>query len=1033
MAGLDNLVSTNIRDFHAKFSTSPAEHIEIPSTQKLTSTDKFDKTLEYLTSIQKYSGLAAPSMLANIGGVDAALSLYANVAQKTKGTPHILFIDRNPSHIDNLLFRMITAVLNPGSRREYIADIFGVTDPEQRKSINPDSISLDDKVIKAYDVSKHYEMLKAKAKEKFAESPKLLEEYLESIYRITNHLGANSNYRQFVTGLRANIDANPKTHYLASDGLYRSVSGVIKNGSTYAHVMWGDITLPDGEAAIRKVIKKYGLSKGGTLPFDIAFIPDLKNSMDSLVPFLRKNVGDVIYTRKDVKKNERFLDTEDASQLVISTKKAKEIEGYKEEKLKRVKIGEKVRVSKAEAREGIPPVLFLSKLDIGSKYCDEKTLEYITEKAIGAGVELALVNGAVYGPFFFWENKRRALIDPEYPTLDAQLRRYAEWRQGFKKVVHIMNDNDSKIIEDLNALFVNEYMRRTEGKLNIGTSVGWQREYRNSRWDDAKRIIRDCVYPFLLYLGEDAAGLYTEDNYRSPIFELVSGFQRLEEGGNLKPAEKKVLQGNRKKRKAFEAVMNHGNDKFEVVHEFSKMFDEKKNLGIRYSGGWTFSKITEYTDPISVPKQNVLRSQNGHLKDVLKEQIIADGRAAMLYFNATDGERVTLLVPGMADDRRYFTNEFAPIRQVLQDPTHKRASQQNKTLNVPGGVVISGDIKKNMTIEPYIPFIIERMEKVQKTGTPYEETVIPIIHDVQTGSITERVDMFMKFLDYAIHERKGKGILSVGDLLQGRNYREMPNENHWLSTVSISVQQDNVNEMIRPFVPYIKFFKMVDGNHEWNSDRLATGVNYHANMRAMFREYNRHVPEEKQIDFEHFEFIENSKGEIVKAPFGSHKEQDVNILFSHMYSQKGSGKGSSRNPVTHLASWLDTIGSIADPFNILLGAHYHQVEMMGTNGRLAAILGSNAGESGFEMARGYASVPMNGLLIFKPDGSIVVEIVSEQFFKNYKPKNPEIVAAGGVDAYLKNAFQQAVYPLHDGIRQGYELQPFYKRELKISE
>ena len=107
--------------------------------------------------------------------------------------------------------------------------------------------------------------------------------------------------------------------------------------------------------------------------------------------------------------------------------------------------------------------------------------------------------------------------------------------------------------------------------------------------------------------------------------------------------------------------------------------------------------------------------------------------------------------------------------------------------------------------------------------------------------------------------------------------------------------------------------------------------------------------------------------------------------------------------------------------------------MMGTNGRLAAILGSNAGESGFEMARGYASVPMNGLLIFKPDGSIVVEIVSEQFFKNYKPKNPEIVAAGGVDAYLKNAFQQAVYPLHDGIRQGYELQPFYKRELKISE
>ncbi|MEK6916428.1 MAG: hypothetical protein AABW92_01675, partial [Nanoarchaeota archaeon] len=643
MGGLDELVSTHLSSFKREFSTRHVNPDTAIKTQKLFSTDIFDKTVEYMASARKYEGLKAPSILANIGGADAALSLYANINQSTRGKPHILFIDRNYSHIDNLVFRLFTAILNSGSRQNYVLDLFGVEKSEVPAGILGNGFNVEDLekflLLKKYDSDKHYNMLEEKATNKLSENSffdtKLFEEYMHSLNTITSYLSDNSNYKNFVSGLIKNIKQNPKTHYLTNDSLYRTIGNMIREGKFNCHIIHGDVTLPDGEASIRKVVEKYNLTGDGTLPFDIAFIPDLKNSMDSLVPFLRKNAGDIIYGKLDPLTNKRYLDTEDAGNLAISASQAPEMEKYKEGKRNRVKLGKTIALSPAEKRKGIPPTLLLSNLDIGSKYCDENFLESMAEIAQGIGAERILINGAIYGPFFFWENKRRALLDPEYPSLDAQLRRYAEWRQPLKNVVHVMNDNDDKILDDLNALYVNEYMRRQEGKLNIGTSVGWQREYRNSRWDNAKRVIKEYVYPFLLYLGEDAAGLYSEETFTSPIFELVSGFQRLEEGGNLRTEERALLQSNKKRRDAFDATIHGGNEKFKVVHEYSEFFDGDNNLGIRYTGGFTFSKVTEYSNPIAVPKQMVLRSQNGLLEKVLPEQVVADGRAAMFYFGVT--------------------------------------------------------------------------------------------------------------------------------------------------------------------------------------------------------------------------------------------------------------------------------------------------------------------------------------------------------------------------------------------------------------
>jgi hypothetical protein len=225
----------------------------------------------------------------------------------------------------------------------------------------------------------------------------------------------------------------------------------------------------------------------------------------------------------------------------------------------------------------------------------------------------------------------------------------------------------------------------------------------------------------------------------------------------------------------------------------------------------------------------------------------------------------------------------------------------------------------------------------------------------------------------------------------------------------------------------VKFITAVPGNHEENTDKLAFGHDFLSRLEGTLVEYNRNNPDNaKLLDFPEFVLLKN--GDLARAPFSHITLNNYEIITAHKYAEHGSGKGSSERPSSHITSWLRNMGEIAKPFDIALGAHYHIIDIVQQDGKLAAILGGFAGESGYEIRRQYGAAggPAASILHFRSDGGIGIEILAENGLKQLPITHPEISRIG-VDRFITNAFTQYAGVLG---REVPAIQKIYRREIQ---
>ncbi|MBN2367632.1 hypothetical protein JXC34_01335 [Candidatus Woesearchaeota archaeon] len=1014
---LEKLISENIgRFFGVRSILTKSSQDKI----KLFSSDIYEDLINHFQ--QTHYHKKQPFILANTGGSDAVLSLYANIAMSTNSKPNMLVVDRKTGNLSNFNFRYLLAALNPGSRVNYILDLFGVDRSElEGYDLNSPSFSMHDieafLYAREYDPRDHLERLMEKAEERISLDQEVLSLFEGAARQITEYLGKKNNYTLFVKGLADNIWANPKTHYLTDDNLYRAIVSSMNLGNKrspkpyfFVHSLRADISEAKGLDHLRDLLKYYGLSSNGIIPINLAFVPGLMKRMDNIIPFLEDNASEAIFAQRDVKTGARFLVSKDTTDIVPSAKSVPGLSKYKQQ------AKERNPFEYFFPDDGnLKRTMFLSNLNIGYSYSDEKSLQDYIQIANETSVDKVIIGGAIYGPYFYRENARRMLMDPEFETLDAQLREFKKVREQFKgDVVYIMGENDLKICEDLFSLYIMELQRRETGQPRVSLTVAQQRSEMNSRYDDAKDIIDRFLYPYLIRIGKDSTRFFDEDCLDSRIVELVTAFTRIRDGKPLREQDRVLLD--------MDALEDSEN--FQIWFDYSGQIQD---MDVRVTGNTMYSDVTQYKNPTTALEDIVKMAQNGTIADVLPEDLLVDTRQASQMFKIM-GDKAILFVPDMTDDRRYFDKDFSIPKHKREkaDRVHKRVTIANY-VNLPGAWVQAGDFMERMIVEPYWPRMIEIMKDVQKTGNGFEDVSVAIIQDLQLNSLTERPYHFVKYEDYAFMQSGCVGAFCIGDLGQYRNYKEMPIENAILGGLTVSSIQRGIVNLVRPFfsLPQVEFWDSVKGNHEENTDQLYHG---HSFNEALESALTQHVLDTgHDIDLQFPEFIYNPKGELIKAPVGYRYINGLGIVFSHKFSERGAGKGSAVRPTTHITSWMREMGDTSAPLDIGLGGHYHIVEMASRDNKFAAILGCMAGESGYELRRQYSgAAPFGAILHFRGDGRLQIELVSEGFLNEYQPQHPLIVEKG-IDNFIRESFEERAYVLGPDVP---EPMPMYRRDIK---
>jgi hypothetical protein len=1010
---------------------------------KLSSTDNYQKVIKELTGI--YVGAKYPAILGNAGGGDAILSLYANLASVTHKSfpPQMLVVDRKTENLDVFLFKLLLTQLN-SSRVGYVKDLFGCKDDD----LSSNFLIGEKKVLSSikeleYDPTEHYTLLEKKI---FDGRRNLTEEnrffLASSVKRVTQRINEGDNYKQFVTGMFSSLKDNREVHYLSSDLLFKMVQETInfKENRYLIHLIREDMSTVSGHNLIRGLIEDYSALDDKVRPIDIALIQNLMIDFDNLVPYLENESAFTIYCEKDSKDKRHWVLSE-SSDLVPAVKSIPGLNKYKQDLKARIPI---TGLSQLPVAEGIEPTMFLSSPHIGNIYTDESMLLDLQEIANQRGVKKLIISNAIIGPCVYRNKDMRMLTDPQYKSFDSQLRAFKIWVNGFSAdtIDYIAGESDFYICADLRTLHSKVEKEQNTQKATPGLTISQREEDFMTINDEPLRIISQWFYPFCLKLGYDPTQFSGEvqlgkktvrrgDTSKEPpsIVEFVQLFKRYEQD------KKPTMRDNDIMNTTFDYITKktywnllEDNSGFRVHFDYSTFaererlsqkdknsidghIDSKVSTDIRALSNTKYSGKTSYATPEDIIQDLLTYSKGDTLEEQIPEQILADLQNAYHVFKIQKGKAI-IMVPHMQDDRRHLDSEFStPIfKNKPCNFSHKRITQ-NKRFNVPGATVITGDPEERMYVELYCPNIIK---KIKDRGiTRDKDITVTLLHDTQVGSLTERLKMNVLSQDYGINKLGSSVVIGIGDRIQGRNYPDMPNENAFLGGHTIYNQQQIMVALSRPFFtnPNVRLWYEVEGNHEWNSDKLYHGIHYLEPLRQAIAQHVYETGHDLVYRFPVYNRLPN--GDITKASIGLIEVNGYRIAFSHLFSHMGMGKGKKTTPTTFATNFKHKMANLAKGIDNLYQGHHHQTEIYQEGDVIAFMLGAQAGESGFEMKGQYVSDPRVAYVKYCKDGLITAEILSEKALLKHEIIEPEIKAKG-LDNWIKEQIAVDVVDFYTG-------------------
>ena len=1113
---------------------------------KLCSSDDFTTVAHEFE--EKYEGDKAPAMIGHVGGFYVTATL-AGISENISSTkPYVLFFDRKDANIQNGIYNtLLMKACN--SKEQYICRLFGLSSVDMVKALKPslyatyvESILADNKELqnadrkdkkdvlkrlykedrenidkqikekyvnhvlieqllatefslakiekyaekRQYDPKNHYEHLLKYTRKKLPK--KEFEAFEKLASHMTSYLAKGDNYKDLVKYLSADIRKNGEHHILGNDEIFDGYKRLFTGRGSYVKFVPGvDISTQKGVQKLEEILRRDGFisdsKKETAFDIDLAFIPHM-NQLKEAYPFLKSHVQDYIMLYKDQAKKNNYFVTNSTATLDKKTLDSIGASFIAQERKKRRELK---NLSPIEEREGFPKLAFMGGSNFGNIYHSEVDTNNMIDMAIANKVDTVYIQGLIYSTYYHNQTSRRLLTDPTYETLESRLQAaqkiIKKLNKAGIKVVYQMGDEEYNLYQDLFKIYTREQGVKGNNFL--------EREDLRSQFDWVRPIIIQELIPYMIRSGQDIANLYTDDEAHTNVSKVCHAIKRYKEGlplgdlaGLIKP---EYLQDN---------------DMLRVVYSTIDKYSEKDDaiaVNLISSNGRSKGNA-------SVMK-NLRLYQSGvvdKLKLVKTPQLSVDSKKPFMSI-AYKGDEFIMNVPPMINDSYYMENPglLAGIKEhVLEDPTYKRVTQVTGKPNYPGGWMISGDIRDRMMIVPYYKRVKEVMDYVQKKGEGFDQKTVGIINDWHIGSITERPDYAVKFLDYLFYECNPSGIIINGDLQQGYNFGKYPVESRHAAATSMTQQMISATKLMKPYMrdgfgvikngfvgetkngiidkdtsreimdhlsqigvieenkgtfentsrikrgidyktvdlklpeklrPYeddireklskivnLEFTDILEGNHEWNSDWDHKGYNEIELLRKeleSLRDYSG-----SDIDLTLTEFLVNSRGDFVNAPYGFRTINGYNNIYSHCFK----GGGGSSTPTVAISNWLRQMSPNLPRIDKINSAHYHLFETSVIDNTLISITGSGVGQSGFEQNLGYGSQPLFVIERYLPDGRISLETIGVDFLENYQIKNPYIREIG-LDNFIQECLtEEATVFDRDKPKQ---IQKVYQRQL----
>ena len=811
---------------------------------KLCSSDDFTEVAEEFED--KYAYGKAPMMIGHVGGFYVTASLAGLAEHICISKPYILFFDRKFANIENAVFNTLL-MKTCDTKEEYITKLFNLSRTDIVKALKPslyvtyiervlsknedfsnldskekkdvlrrlyresqdkidqeieDSFITDDRIkqllneefnltkIQRYAESKHYNpiahslLLTKHVKGKLGK--KEYDTFTTLVPHITLYLSRGDNFSDLLHYLNEDIKKNGEHHILANDDIFEGYKNLFLSRGSYVKFASGiDISTQKGVKKLEEILRRDGFIsdslKENQFAIDLAFIPHM-NQVKEAYPLLKKYVQDYIMLYRNNPRNNSYFVTNSTATLDVKTLDSIGASFIDRERKNRKELK---NLSDIEPREGYPLLMFMAGANFGNIYHSEVDTNNMIDMAIANKVDTVYIQGLIYSTYYHNQTSRRLLTDPTYETISSRLQAAKKIIEKLNnvgiKVIYQMGDEEYQLYQDLFTIYIREQGVKGNNFL--------KREDLKSKFDWVRPIIIQELIPYMIRSGEDIANLYTDDETKTNVSKVLHAIKRYREGlplGDVASLKPEYLSDT---------------DMFRVlysdIHQYAKD-DPTIAVNLIASNGRSSKGRSNVIKNLRLYQSNVVEQSkvNGIPK------LFVDTKQPFMSI-AYEGDELTMNVPSMINDSYYMEHPelLAGIKEhVLQDPTFKRVTQVTSRPNYPGGWMITGDIRERMEIVPYYKRVKEVMDHVQRTGSGFESKTIGHLNDLHIGSLAERPEYVVKFLDYLFYECNPSGLIFNGDIQQGHNYGKYPNEARHVGAVAMTQQMISANKLIRPYM-----------------------------------------------------------------------------------------------------------------------------------------------------------------------------------------------------------------------------------------
>lgn len=672
---------------------------------------------------------------------------------------------------------------------------------------------------------------------------------------------------------------------------------------------------------------------------------------------------------------------------------------------------------KLETKRNSDRILYMSELLIGNQnsaidfYLE--TLDKIKNLPGEMKPDAIVLSGLLQGDFKLLEKRRRATLVEGLDGMDAQFRFARDMLSKAQEVgvpvIYNMSNDDHRIAEE----YTIEVFRRMEklSKSYEKKTIAQNKETRSDvvlnvsqldklrqhpQWQAHLNFQVENVFQFCLrsgrrlYTADEIAALTNNRISADEYFILFDIEERKKNGEEMLPAQKSYLRG--------------------AQRNFLKNVIVTNDVNMQVK-----TKAKEYTDWIrhsmSFSAQPMYQSHTRVATDALG-QMAANGHETpdrfVMQHNQEDvgvGQQGSWVVstPGLIDPVHHM-NTKGSVTNANGDVS-SRLVRTRRRIPSPGATMHERTDDGRYLVTFFNDALTQKSESIP------ERITIAELCDFQTGSITARPDLLVKYLDYIRSKNMGERSTALffgGDMIHGRNYPHFASESQQTGLMSMDSQEDfNValfreafGNMSSEELKALERVLVQPGNHEWNSGTHKWhGYSFVSYMRNFFEKMlARGGYSDEEIDniVKTHDAVITPKGEYASGYTGIEYFGEMGVLIQHYLLERG-GKGSGGDlPVYQTQSFFSGGGDLMKNVDVFMQGHWHHAQWAVLGNKLGLVGGSMAGISDYELKRAYRPTASGTALHIGGGLPVQLEIISEEALNAHK-----VQKGGYTDAQLK--------------------------------